>query len=84
MAGKPDQKELIENVAANECLALMIRECKKLFMVPEDLLAKCHFSYMDLGEPVTLEELGRKRNDESGDYKSYLESCIQGLLKVRE
>ncbi|XP_030836720.1 rho GTPase-activating protein 7 isoform X2 [Strongylocentrotus purpuratus] len=81
MAGKPDQKELIENVAANECLALMIRECKKLFMVPEDLLAKCHFSYMDLGEPVTLEELGRKRNDESGDYKSYLESCIQGLLK---
>ena len=31
--GKPDQKELIENVAANECLALMIRECKKLFMV---------------------------------------------------
>ncbi|XP_041469965.1 rho GTPase-activating protein 7-like isoform X3 [Lytechinus variegatus] len=81
MAGKPDQKELIENVAANECLALMIRECKKLFMVPEDLLAKCHFSYMDLGEAVTLEELGRKRNDESGDYKSYLESCIQGLLK---
>ncbi|XP_072171214.1 rho GTPase-activating protein 7-like [Diadema setosum] len=80
-SGKPDQKELIENVAANECLALMIRECKKLFMVPEDLLAKCHFSYMDLGEPVTLGELGRKRTDESGDYKSYLESCIGGLLK---
>ncbi|XP_071787693.1 rho GTPase-activating protein 7-like isoform X3 [Asterias amurensis] len=78
---RPDQKELIENVAANECLALMIREVKKLFMVPEDLMTKCHFSYMDLGEPVELEELGRKRSDESGNYGSYLESCLQGLLK---
>lgn len=31
--GKPDQKELLANVAANECMALMIREVKKLFMV---------------------------------------------------
>ncbi len=34
-AGKPDQRELIENVAANEALALMIKEVKKLFMVSE-------------------------------------------------
>ncbi|XP_022086874.1 stAR-related lipid transfer protein 13-like isoform X3 [Acanthaster planci] len=78
---RPDQKELIENVAANECLALMIREVKKLFMVPEDLMTKCHFSYMDLGEPVELEELGRKSSEEQGDYMSHMESCLQGLLK---
>ncbi|XP_038056536.1 rho GTPase-activating protein 7-like isoform X2 [Patiria miniata] len=78
---RPDQKELIENVAANECLALMIREVKKLFMVPEDLMTKCHFSYIDLGEPVELEELGRKSCEEPGDYMSHMESCLQGLLK---
>ncbi|XP_072039854.1 rho GTPase-activating protein 7-like [Amphiura filiformis] len=79
--GKPDQKELIENVAANEALALMIKEVKKLFMVPEELMSKCHFSYMDLGEPVTLEELGQKPDTEGGDYRKYMESCIQGVLK---
>ncbi|XP_071847958.1 rho GTPase-activating protein 7-like isoform X4 [Apostichopus japonicus] len=79
--GKPDQKELLANVAANECMALMIREVKKLFMVPEELLAKYNFSYMDRGDAVPLEELGRKRGSNSGDYHSYLETCIQGLLK---
>lgn len=33
MIGKPDQRELIENVAANEALALMITNVKKLFQV---------------------------------------------------
>ena len=42
--GKPDQRELIENVAANEALALMIQEVKKLFMVSlgVKLRINCH------------------------------------------
>jgi len=31
--GRPDMKEMNENVAANECLAFMIRHVKNLFMV---------------------------------------------------
>ncbi len=46
-------------------------------------MSKCHFNYMDLGEPVTLEELGKKPDNEGGDYRKYMESCIQGVLKVR-
>ena len=45
-------------------------------------MTKCHFSYMDLGEPVELAELGRKSSQEQGDYLSYMDSCLQGLLKV--
>ncbi|XP_033101300.1 rho GTPase-activating protein 7-like isoform X2 [Anneissia japonica] len=78
---RPEQRELSNNIAANECLKLMIKEVKKLFMVPEETITKCHFSYIDMGEPVTLEELGRKKFDETADYNSYLESCIQGVLK---
>ena len=44
---------------------------------------KCRFSYIEQGDPVTLEELGKRRIDGCrGDYKSHLEACIQGLLKV--
>ncbi|XP_071951332.1 rho GTPase-activating protein 7-like isoform X2 [Antedon mediterranea] len=78
---RPEQRELSDNIAANECLTLMIKEVKKLFMVPEETITKCHFSYIDMGEPVTLEELGRKKFDETADYNSYMESCIQGVLK---
>lgn len=42
--GIPDQKELLEQKAAHECLTTMITECKKLFMVPEDLLSKCRYA----------------------------------------
>ena len=43
------------------------------------------FSYIEIGDPVALEELGRKRlsDDVSADYSGYIESCVQGLLKVR-
>lgn len=35
--GKPDQKDLNENLAATQGLAHMIAECKKLFQVPEEM-----------------------------------------------
>ncbi|XP_070553254.1 rho GTPase-activating protein 7-like isoform X2 [Ptychodera flava] len=79
--GKPDQKELSDNIAAHECLALMIREVKKLFVIPEDTMMKCHFSYMELGEPAALNELGRNSGDDNPGYQNYLEECIQGVLK---
>ncbi|XP_077984954.1 rho GTPase-activating protein 7-like isoform X2 [Glandiceps talaboti] len=80
--GKPDQKELSDNITAHECLALMIRDVKKLFVIPEDTMMKCHFSYMELGEPVPLNKLGSNNNDDETDgYKTHLEGCIQGILK---
>jgi hypothetical protein len=39
--GSPDQRELQDQKAAQECLTTMILECKKLFMMPEELLSKC-------------------------------------------
>ena len=55
-----------------------------LLQVPEDMLSKCRLSYIELGDPVSIEELGKRTQDPgSAGYKGYIESCIQGLLKVR-
>ena len=83
-SGAPDAKELQEQKAAHECLTVMISEGRKLFMLPEELLSKCRFSYIEQGDPVPLAELGRKRSsdDVSADHSGYMEACIQGLLKV--
>ena len=40
-SGTPEPKELLEQKAAHECLALMITQGRRLFVVPEDLLSKC-------------------------------------------
>ena len=50
------------------------------------MLAKFRFSYMEQGDPVAIEDLGRKMGADgeevaSGDYKAHMELCIQGLLK---
>ncbi|XP_074651788.1 rho GTPase-activating protein 7-like isoform X2 [Tubulanus polymorphus] len=79
--GIPDQKELVEQKAAHECLTQMITECKKFFMIPEDALKKCRFSYIEQGDPSTLEELCKTLSDGKPNYPSYIESCIQGVLK---
>ncbi|XP_035681138.1 rho GTPase-activating protein 7-like isoform X1 [Branchiostoma floridae] len=80
-SGRPNEKELSENVAAHECLNMMITECEELFQVPEDTMMQCRFTYMEQGDPVTLDQLGRKKFDESSDWHNYIENCIQGLLK---
>ncbi len=52
--------------------------------VPEDMLSKCRLSYIELGDPVSIEELGKRTQDPgTSNYTGYIESCIQGLLKVR-
>ncbi|CAH1267753.1 DLC1 [Branchiostoma lanceolatum] len=80
-SGRPNEKELSENVAAHECLTMMINECEQLFLVPEDTMMQCRFTYMEQGDPVALDQLGRKKFDESSDWHNYIENCIQGLLK---
>jgi len=47
-------------------------------------MERCHLTYIEQGDPVSLEELGAKlcgRSD-TKTYSAYIEACIQGLLKV--
>lgn len=47
-------------------------------------MMKCKFSYIEQGEPVTLEELGKVDGCANEDHNSYLETCIASILKVKE
>lgn len=79
--GKPDQKDLNENLAATQGLAHMIAECKKLFQVPEEM-SRCRNSYTEQElKPLTLEALGHLSNSQSADYKHFLQDCVDGLFK---
>lgn len=74
-------KELTDNLAAHECLAQMIMEVDKLFSIPEDTVKNSRFSYIEQGEPVPLDQLGKSKSCSDSGYQSYIESCIAGLLK---
>ncbi|KAM3940715.1 rho GTPase-activating protein 7 isoform 2-T3 [Leptodactylus fuscus] len=79
--GKPDQKDLNENLAATQGLAHMIAECKKLFQIPEEM-NKCRNSYMEQDlRPVCLEELVNGNAEGQCDYQSYLQDGVDSLLK---
>ncbi|XP_075716136.1 rho GTPase-activating protein 7 [Rhinoderma darwinii] len=79
--GKPDQKDLNENLAATQGLAHMIAECKKLFQIPEEM-NKCRNSYMEQDlRPVCLEELVNGNAEGQCDYQMYLQEGIDNLLK---
>uniref|UniRef100_A0A5F9D1K9 Rho GTPase-activating protein 7 n=1 Tax=Oryctolagus cuniculus TaxID=9986 RepID=A0A5F9D1K9_RABIT len=79
--GKPDQKDLNENLAATQGLAHMIAECKKLFQVPEEM-SRCRNSYTEQElKPLTLEALGRLGSEEAADYKHFLQDCMDSLFK---
>ncbi|XP_077197959.1 stAR-related lipid transfer protein 13 isoform X1 [Paroedura picta] len=80
--GKPDQKDLSENLAATQGLAHMITECDKLFEIPHDMVAQSRNSYVDAEvHSPTLEELGKQMDEERGNYQAYLEGIIQNLCK---
>uniref|UniRef100_A0ABM5GIC5 Rho GTPase-activating protein 7 n=1 Tax=Pogona vitticeps TaxID=103695 RepID=A0ABM5GIC5_9SAUR len=79
--GKPDQKDLNENLAATQGLGHMIAECKKLFQIPEEM-SRCRNSYTEQDlRPLSLEELGRTHKSEPADYRSYIQDCMDDLLK---
>uniref|UniRef100_A0A8C3LRB2 Rho GTPase-activating protein 7 n=1 Tax=Chrysolophus pictus TaxID=9089 RepID=A0A8C3LRB2_CHRPC len=80
--GKPDQKDLNENLAATQGLAHMIAECKKLFQIPEEMSqGRNSYTEQDL-RPLSLEELrGSSSTMEPSDYHCYLQDCMDDLLK---
>lgn len=48
------------------------------------MISKCRLSYIEQGDPVAINELGKKRSDGTyADYTAHIDTCIQGLLKVR-
>ncbi|XP_061743468.1 rho GTPase-activating protein 7 isoform X1 [Nerophis ophidion] len=73
--GKPDQRDLNENLAATHGLAHMIQECRKLFRVPEEM-SRCRNSYVEQALlPPRLEEMS------GGDYRAHLRLGLDSLLK---
>ncbi|XP_028401518.1 rho GTPase-activating protein 7-like isoform X5 [Dendronephthya gigantea] len=74
-------KELSSGLDAQECITQMINDVRKLFAIPQDTMMKSKFSYIEQGEPVTLEELGKLDGCTNEDYHSYLETCIASILK---
>ncbi|XP_059759362.1 stAR-related lipid transfer protein 13 isoform X5 [Balaenoptera ricei] len=81
-SGKPDQKDLSENLAAAQGLAHMIMECDRLFEVPLEMVAQSHNSYMEAEvHPPTLEDLGAQMEESGATFHTYLEHLIQGLQK---
>lgn len=80
--GKPDQKDLNENLAAAQGLAHMIMECNRLFEVPYEMVAQSHNSYAEAEiHAPTLEDLGTQLAENGATFHTYLEHLVQGLQK---
>jgi hypothetical protein len=80
--GMPSEKDLAEQRASHECLTYMITNAKDLFTIPKQMIERCHLSYIERGDPVSLEELcSRHCRGVTTDHTAYVDSCIQGLLK---
>ncbi|KAK6322208.1 hypothetical protein J4Q44_G00070000 [Coregonus suidteri] len=80
--GKPDHKDLSENMAATQGLSHMIVECKKLFQIPHEMMLQSRNSYVAAdAQPLPLHGLGLNMKGEPVDYRAYLEDNIQALLR---
>ncbi|XP_011617068.2 rho GTPase-activating protein 7 isoform X2 [Takifugu rubripes] len=78
--GKPDQRDLNENLAATHGLAHMIQECGKLFRIPEEM-NHCRNSYMEQALlPRSLEDLVGEKTS-LGATRSFLQDSLDTLLK---
>ncbi|KAF7700336.1 hypothetical protein HF521_003294 [Silurus meridionalis] len=85
--GRPDQKDLNENLAATQGLAHMITECNRLFEIPHEMVTQSRNSYIeaDLQAP-TLEDLCKQEQHEEGEedegsWPVHLDSRLQVLRK---
>ncbi|XP_076869693.1 rho GTPase-activating protein 7 isoform X2 [Brachyhypopomus gauderio] len=77
--GKPDQRDLNENLAATHCLGHMIQECRKLFQIPEELSC-CRKSYVEQAlSPYRMEDL--LENQGPHGYRSLAQDSLDVLLK---
>uniref|UniRef100_A0A8C2WMI7 StAR-related lipid transfer (START) domain containing 13a n=1 Tax=Cyclopterus lumpus TaxID=8103 RepID=A0A8C2WMI7_CYCLU len=90
--GRPDQKDLSENLAATQGLCHMITECQCLFQITEEMVTQSRNSYMEAELMVPpLDELCKaheeevdedeEEEDEEGSYHTHLERLIQNLLE---
>nr|XP_055052942.1 stAR-related lipid transfer protein 13 isoform X3 [Misgurnus anguillicaudatus] len=85
--GRPDQKDLNENLAATQGLAHMITECNRLFEIPPDMVTQSRNSYVEAElQAPTIEELCKQRHqdedgDDEGSWPAFMEARLQGLLK---
>ncbi|KAM8954401.1 stAR-related lipid transfer protein 8 [Pelodytes ibericus] len=80
-SGKPDHKDLSENMAATQGLLHMITECKKLFQIPHDMMLQSRNSYVAADvQPLSLEELCGVSEGETRDF-SLLDNSIHDLLQ---
>ncbi|XP_040902583.1 stAR-related lipid transfer protein 13 isoform X2 [Toxotes jaculatrix] len=80
--GRPDPKDLNENLAATQGLAHMIIECNRLFEIPHEMVTQSRNSYVeaDLHAP-TIDELCKQLEDDDGTYQTHMEGRLQNLLK---
>ncbi|XP_054442518.1 stAR-related lipid transfer protein 13 isoform X2 [Pteronotus mesoamericanus] len=80
--GKPDQKDLNENLAAAQGLAHMIAECDRLFEVPHEMVAQLRDACAEAEiHAPTLEDLGAQLEDSGATFHTYLDQLLQGLQK---
>ncbi|XP_036027816.1 stAR-related lipid transfer protein 13 isoform X2 [Onychomys torridus] len=80
--GKPDQKDLNENLAAAQGLAHMITECNRLFEVPHEMVVQSRSSYLEAEiHAPSLEDLGAQLAENGATFHTYLEHLVQGLQK---
>uniref|UniRef100_A0A3Q1IKK0 StAR-related lipid transfer protein 13 n=1 Tax=Anabas testudineus TaxID=64144 RepID=A0A3Q1IKK0_ANATE len=77
--GRPDQKDLNENLAATQGLARMIMECNRLFEVQEPV-SRNSYVEADLHAP-TIDELCKQLEDDDGTYQTHMEGRLQNLFK---
>ncbi|XP_029300160.1 rho GTPase-activating protein 7 isoform X3 [Cottoperca gobio] len=78
--GKPDQRDLNENLAATHGLAHMIQECSKLFRIPEEM-NRCRNSYVEQALlPRRLDDLAGEEAGHGG-HRAFLRDSLDALLK---
>uniref|UniRef100_A0AAY4F054 StAR-related lipid transfer protein 13 n=1 Tax=Denticeps clupeoides TaxID=299321 RepID=A0AAY4F054_9TELE len=80
--GRPDQKDLNENLAATQGLAHMITECNRLFEIPHEMVTQSRNSYMEANlHAPTLEELCKTMEEDDGTYQTHMETRLQHFFK---
>ncbi|XP_037123479.1 stAR-related lipid transfer protein 13 isoform X2 [Syngnathus acus] len=81
-SGRPDQKDLNENLAATQGLAHMITECNRLFEIPHEMVTQSRNSYVDADlRAPTSDELFKPSEDENGTHQNHMEARLENLLR---
>lgn len=80
-AGKPDQKDLSENLAATQGLAHMIAECGRLFQVPDYCHDLCLSTCKPNSSPSQVQNTCTNSLAAHCNTLIYLENSMQNLLR---